>query len=85
MLQASNVPPSESWELFRTDECGQWTESRTFDSIAAVARCIIEIEALDTQTLTLQVPVSVNAQEFPVLEYKGRHALYIIRRQPAAQ
>ncbi len=75
---------SAVWQLYKTDDIGEWVMVANFDSLAALARRVIEIEALPVRSLFIELHVSADADSddevFGHLEYRGKHASYLIKR-----
>lgn len=73
------------WQLYRTNDLGEWKLVGNFDRLAAAARRIIDIEAVPVGALSFEMHVSADqASDDEVLghlEYKGKHGSYVIKRQ----
>ena len=77
---------TESWQLYRSNSELELEPIGAPGTISGAARRIISIESLSVDSLTFQlhVPASFapDAEVLSHLEYKGRHSVYIIKRQP---
>lgn len=73
------------WQLYRTNDIGEWVHIGSFPSLSATAHRIIQIEAVPVEGIFLEMHVSARAARdedvFGHLEYKGRHSCYVIKRQ----
>lgn len=76
---------NEAWQLYRTNDLGEWTLVANFESLAATARRIIQIEAIPMRGLSFEIHVNADSasddEVLGHLEYRGRHGGYIIKRQ----
>lgn len=76
---------SAVWHLYKTDDLGEWVMVANFQSLAAAAGRIIEIEAIPLRSLFFEMQVSADAatddEALGHLEYQGRHAGYVIKRE----
>lgn len=71
------------WQLYRTDDVGEWVAVGGLDSLATVAKRIIAIEAIPARSLIFQMHVDAEgaSDEEVHLEYQGRHGVYVIKRR----
>lgn len=76
---------NEAWQLYRTNDLGEWTLVANFESLAATARRITEIEAMSVRVLFFQMQVDLDetsdAEAIGHIEYQGKHGAYVIKRQ----
>lgn len=70
----------EAWDLFRTDGAGQWEPIRTFERLDEACRCIMQLEACRSESISLTVRVRAKGPTETELEfgYVGRKAEYRI-------
>jgi hypothetical protein len=71
------------WQLYRMNDVGEWVAVAGLDSLAAVAKRIIAIEAIMARSLIFQMHVDAEStsDEDVHLEYQGRHGVYVIKRR----
>lgn len=73
------------WQLYRTNDLGEWVLVGNFDRLAAAARRILDIEAVPMSGVAFEMHVNADhASDEEVLghlEYKGKHGSYVIKRQ----
>lgn len=71
------------WQLYRTNDVGEWVVVAGLNSLAAVAKRIIAIEAITARSLIFQMHVDAElvSDEEVHLEYQGRHGVYVIKRR----
>ena len=73
------------WLLKMTNAAREWTEVGTFESVAAAARRICELEDRPPEGIFLEIYVNPilddDTEAFRVLHHTGRRALYGIRRR----
>jgi len=76
-----------NWQIYRTGDEGELVPSGTTGTLSAAARRIIEMEAAGAEGITFQIHVDTcfrtDQQAFDHLEYKGKHAFYVVRRVAA--
>jgi hypothetical protein len=72
------------WELYRTDDVGGLRLAGSFETLAAVAERIVEVEATPVRSLLFKVQVELahrsDDEALNNLEYQGRHCSYLIKR-----
>lgn len=77
------------WQLYRTNGSDEWELTASSDSLRALARRIIDIEALSVQSLVFHMHVDLtpksDSDDPCELEYRGKHAFYVIRRRPPSE
>lgn len=71
------------WQLYRTDDIGEWVNVAGLGSLAEVAKRIIAIEAIPARSLIFQMHVDADgaSDDEAHLEYQGRHGVYVIKRR----
>ena len=77
--------PNGIWQLYRTNDVGEWVLVAAFESLPAASRRIIEIEAIPARELIFQIHVGADGDSddevLDHLEYMGKHSDYVIKRQ----
>ena len=77
--------PNASWQLYRTNDVGEWGLVAHFETLPAATRRIIEIEAIPARELIFQIHVGADGtsddEALDHLEYLGKHSDYVIKRQ----
>lgn len=72
------------WQLHMTNADRQWVMVASFETVTAAARRIREIEGGATGGIFLRIYVEIDFgsddEALGHLEYKGRKALYVIKR-----
>lgn len=72
------------WQLFRTDQTGEWVLVDNFQGVSRAVERIIAIEALPVRAIffSFHAPADgqSDAQMFDHLEYTGKHTLYVVKR-----
>ena len=71
------------WQLYRTNDVSEWAAVAGLASLAAVAKRIIDIEAIMARSLIFQMHVDAEgvSDEEVHLKYQGRHGVYVIKRR----
>lgn len=77
------ITNNDLWQLYRTNDVGEWVAVAGLNSLAAVAKRIIAIEAIHARNLIFQIHVDAEggSDEEVHLEYQGRHGVYVIKRK----
>lgn len=74
------------WQLYPSDDTGEWVALGNYESLAAATKRIIDAELIPGRGLSYQVYVNADAtkddQLLGHLEFRGKYAAYVIKRQP---
>lgn len=73
------------WQLYRTNDVGEWTLVETVSALSAAVRRIIELEDAPVDGLHLEAYVSAMTSSDPDaidhLEFTGKATAYAIKRR----